>query len=152
MVTFSIAVPRGSERSPRHVEHLLVACGVVLKRGTVSLGYRCLRSQVTLTLTAAKDDASRLRSQLADAFPDATITQLDDAIDTTGNKACAYVAKVWLQPEIFSLKCHSDFEDRMARTLTDPVAQILSVMQGGGSDSVDIDNCGLSCCRVANCS
>ncbi|MCA9123959.1 MAG: type IV secretion system DNA-binding domain-containing protein [Planctomycetaceae bacterium] len=111
----------------------------MLKRGTVSLGYRCLRSQVTLTLTAAKDDASRLRSQLADAFPDATITQLDDAIDTTGNKACAYVAKVWLQPEIFSLKCHSDFEDRMARTLTDPVAQILSVMQGGGSDSVDID-------------
>ncbi|MCH8147525.1 MAG: hypothetical protein IH987_05950, partial [Planctomycetes bacterium] len=126
---FQISTPLGNERSPAFMDQVLTVIHQAnARRLPISLNYWCAPHTVTLLVRYPPELKAIVEGQLANAYPECKVSRLpEDALDPPKGFA-TYRAYLSFRPEIFLLRDYSQFEDKLKRTVVDPITGLLSTL------------------------
>lgn len=134
---FSISVTAGNERGPQHLEPLLLALHAASsRREPLELSFATHEGSVGLFAEMPATLQRFFAERMADAFPEGTLTSVSIGAMEIPAGWQVWERELWLTPDVFVLRTHEQFEHGLSRTLTDPVAGILSALRTGRSAPV----------------
>jgi len=103
-------------------------------RQAFDLCYGCHDRNAGLYVRYPLDLKTAVEMQLATHYPDMKLQRLSDDALAPPPGFSAWSASVDLRPCLFPLKRHADFEDRLKRNTSDPLAGLLAAIAAGNRD------------------
>lgn len=100
------------------------------RRASFSIGFSSSKDSVGLTLRCPRALRSTILDPIQANYPRATITE------TAGDDIGAHeewTASVQLEPDLFPILRHAQFEDSLIRTFADPLSSLLNALRDGES-------------------
>ena len=129
----AISVPADNERGPQYVEQMLDA----LYRECTRVSFEFGRHRDTVTLYCRFPDhlQEAIEGQLRAAYPNSTLTTLDENALAPPRDYRTLSARLWLWNDQYAMKWWQRFTDKENRILADPIASILTTLSSADFSS-----------------
>ena len=128
-----VTVAHGMERSPQAWSQGLIA---ILqsnpRRLPISFSFERTGHQMRLIVDYPPELRAVVESQLYAAYPEAQIEPCDEAPVEAEKGQRTWSASVRLIPDVHPLRRQAQFIDNLDRSLADPLAGVLAMLNGGG--------------------
>ena len=123
-----IAAPANNERGPRYMEKALAAIHQAgLRQTPISLVYGAVGGEIGVLLTCTRAQQERVLGPIAANYPQCSISAVDD--DTVRPGLAIWFVDLNLQPELFPILRHAQFEDLLNHNFADPVSSLLHAIR-----------------------
>ena len=121
----SIRAPQTNTRGPRYMEKALAAIHEAdVGRRTITLIYGREQHQIGLYLEVPGDLGQEITDLLSAKYPNCQIEPALDVLEPPAGWSC-YSAELRLEPELFPILRHVQYEDLLNGTFEDPIDAIL---------------------------
>jgi hypothetical protein len=98
-----------------------------LRQGPMTLAYGCLDGQVALLLRCGVGDREAVLGPIAAGYPQCSLVAVDEPAVPDG--WATWCVDVQLEPELFPILRHAQFEDLLNHTFADPVSSLLHAVR-----------------------
>jgi len=98
-----------------------------LRQGPMTLAYGCVDGQVALLLQCGAGDQEAVLGPIAAGYPQCSLVAVEDPVVPVG--WTTWCVDVLLEPELFPILRHAQFEDLLNHTFADPVSSLLRAVR-----------------------
>ena len=119
---FQITIPANNERGPRYTEKALAAVHQAKPKHPVTLAYGIRDGQIGLFVRCHEADRDAVIEPIRAGYPEASVAL---AGEWEGSSCEVWTTDIELEPELFPILRHAQFEDLLNHNFADPVSGLL---------------------------